>query len=204
WFQLREGAVPSTEIPILTPEFVTLVIGNGLPTLLEGRSRRALEQDVLPYFLGARRWFGEKGTALLGTSVETSIPLDKTDPNFSLALVVATTPKGRSRYLLPLTIKWTRFDRLKDDLPNALAAVRRGAREGTLLDACAERVFISLLLDTVHTGERIGLGAHKLEFRPTRAFLDMEKPSVETVRVVDREQSNTTVIADAKFVVKVF
>src|SRR5207247_1894624 len=133
-----------------------------------------------------------------------SIPIEKTDPNFSLALVVATTPKGRSRYLLPLTIKWMRFDRLKDDLPNVLAAVRRGPREGTLLDACAERGFISVLLDTIRNGEQVGLGAHKLKFRPTRAFLDMEKPSVEAVRTVDREQSNTTIIADAKFVIKVF
>src|SRR5690349_22228908 len=41
-------------------------------------------------------------------------------------------------------IEWVRFDRERYD-PNALAAVRQGAREGTLLDVATGQIFIALL-----------------------------------------------------------
>ena len=51
-----------------------------------------------------------------------------------------------------------------------LAAVRRGPREGTLLDAAGEPNFVPALLAKIHAGETAGSGAQKIEFRPTEAF----------------------------------
>src|SRR4029077_20420360 len=50
-----------------------------------------------------------------------------------------------TRYVLPLQIEWVRFDRERYN-PRALAAVRQGAREGTLLDVATDQIFIALLL----------------------------------------------------------
>ena len=43
------------------------------------------------------------------------------------------------------SIEWVRFDRERYN-PRALAAVRQGAREGTLLDVATDQIFIALLL----------------------------------------------------------
>ena len=44
-----------------------------------------------------------------------------------------------------MQIEWVRFDRERYN-PNAFAAVRQGAREGTLLDVATDPIFIGLLL----------------------------------------------------------
>ena len=50
-----------------------------------------------------------------------------------------------TRYVLPMQIEWVRFDRERYN-PRAFAAVRQGAREGTLLDVATDQIFIALLL----------------------------------------------------------
>ena len=186
----------------MKPEFVTLVISDGWGSLTEGRSRGTLERDVLPTFLTARRWFAEKDSALHSVRLEAAIPLSGGDPGFMLALVDTMTTRGASRYLLPLTIQWGRFDRIDVNLAQVVSAVRRGPREGTLLDACGDSVFITTLLQRLHAGDTIDADGRRLEFRPTERFRAMPGPSVEGVRTVDREQSNTTVIVDSAFVIK--
>ncbi len=201
WFNLQDEAEAGEEVSV-KPEFVTLVISDGWSSLTEGRSRGTLERDVLPAFLTARRWFAEKDSALHSVRLEAAIPLSGGDPGFMLALVDTVTTRGASRYLLPLTVKWGRFDRIDVNLGQVMSTVRRGPREGTLLDACGDRDFIALLLQRLHAGETIETDGRRLEFRPTERFRAMPGPSVEGVRTVDREQSNTTVIVDSAFVVK--
>jgi maltose alpha-D-glucosyltransferase/alpha-amylase len=154
--------------------------------------------------LAGRRWFADKGSPLLRTSVQDVVPIDERDPSAQLALVEVTSGRGVTRYALPLAITWVRFNHLGQGFANIVAAVRRGAREGSLIDVWGERDFIALLLRKIHAAHKIDSGTRQVEFRPTAAFQGMEAPAVETVRPVDREQSNTTAIADGKFVVKLF
>jgi maltose alpha-D-glucosyltransferase / alpha-amylase len=201
WFQLREEGEPGTDVPATPPEFITLVMSDGWRSLMEGRARASLEREVLPPFLAGRRWFADKGTPLHGVTVQAGIPLEGDNPGALLAVVDVAGGRGHSRYALPLAIKWTRFDKLGP--VNILAAVRRYAREGTLVDACTDPDFISTLLRKIRAGETIEAGDRRVELRPTEAFAAMAAPAVETVKGVG-DQSNTTAIVDDKFVVKVF
>jgi maltose alpha-D-glucosyltransferase/alpha-amylase len=201
WFQLQEQIGPSSEITI-APEVVTLVMADGWASLLEGRSRRTLERDVLPSFLPASRWFADKDAALQTTTLQAAIRLSPGDPGFMLTLVEATTSRGTSRYALPLTIKWGRFDGIGANLSHVVAGVRRGPREGTLLDACADRDFVALVLRNVYEGETVEAAQGRVAFRPTHAFKAMPAPQIEGAHALEREQSNTTVVADSAFVVK--
>jgi maltose alpha-D-glucosyltransferase/alpha-amylase len=201
WFNLQHEDEAPEEVSV-KPEFVTLVVSDGWDSLTKGRSRGTLERDVLPAFLAARRWFAEKDSALRSVRLEAAIPLSGGDPGFILVLVDTVTDRGASRYLLPVTIKWGRFDRIDVNLAQVVSAVRRGPREGTLLDACGDITFTTMLLRRLHAGETIGAEGRRVEFRPTERFRAMPAPSVESVRTVDREQSNTTVIVDSAFVMK--
>jgi maltose alpha-D-glucosyltransferase/alpha-amylase len=204
WFQLREEGEPAAELlPAVPPEFVTLVVGEGVRSMLEGRTRTTLERDVLPAFLTGRRWFGDKGTPLHGVTLQAGIMLEGGDTATMLALIDVDTGRGQSRYAVPLAIKWSRFDKIATGPGNIVACVRRYAREGTLIEVSTDPELISLLLRKIHAGETIEAGNRCIEFRPTRAFAEMPAPAIESVKAIEREQSNTTAIIENKFVVKI-
>ncbi len=204
WFLLSDTPDSQPERPVCR-EYTTLVWIAGWNSLLGPRERHAFEHDVLPPFLRERRWFADKAYGLDVAKLDALIPLERDGMSASLALVDVPSGRGApSRYQLPLTVQWTRPDRIDAALaPNVLAAVRRGPREGSLLDATADKDFIALLLKAVHDNHAITHGGHTLEFTPTSAFKDAPAPTVEKTTALNREQSNTTVIAGHDYVIKV-
>jgi maltose alpha-D-glucosyltransferase/alpha-amylase len=202
WFYLCEqhGEIES---PSIAPEFETLVVSEGWGSLTHGRARMILERDVLPAFLAGRRWFPAKDSAAVTAKLAATIPLTGGDLGLALAVVESKSGRDSGRYLLPLAINWTRFDRARHD-PNALAAVRRGPREGTMLDATADRAFISTLLAKVRAASTLDANGWKLEFAPVGQFAQTDPPPIEDVRAVDTEQSNSTVLVGSDYVVKLF
>jgi maltose alpha-D-glucosyltransferase/alpha-amylase len=202
WFQLCEKL--GSEFPASTTavEFETLVLTGGWRTLLEGRTRSVLEREVLPAFLAGRRWYADRGSTV-ATRLVMSVPLSTPDPELELAVVEVATARETSYYVLPLIIRWTRLDRARKD-PNALAAVRRGRSEGTLLDAAADPSFVALMLEQMRSGRSIEAGGGQLLFDRTQAFSMAPPARVENVRTIDTEQSNTTVLIGSDYVLKLF
>jgi maltose alpha-D-glucosyltransferase / alpha-amylase len=202
WFQLCEKLTAEFQASVTAVEVETLVLTGGWRSLLEGRTRSVLEREVLPAFLAGRRWYADRG-ATIATRVVMSVPLATRDPELELAIVEVTTAKETGYYVLPLTIRWTRLDRVRKD-PNALAAVRRGRSEGTLLDGAADPSFVALMLEQMRSGRSVEAGGGRLLFHPTQAFSTMPPRAVENVRTIDTEQSNTTVLIGSDYVLKLF
>jgi maltose alpha-D-glucosyltransferase/alpha-amylase len=203
WFLLGERDASAVEAPPVPAEFETVVITHGWRSLSQGRCRSVLAHEVLPAFLAGRRWFPERGNLAITAQIVGTILLTSADPETGLAIVEAKGRRATANYLLPLAIKWTRFDRETSN-PNALAAVRHGAREGTLLDAVAEPGFVSFLLEKLRAGEAIPVDQGRLEFKPTGKFPKDGEIAVHNVRSVDTEQSNTTVLVGSEYVMKLF
>jgi maltose alpha-D-glucosyltransferase/alpha-amylase len=203
WFQLSETGGADTSVAAGPPEFETLVVTGGWRSLLQGRSRSVLERDVLPAFLAGRRWFAERGNHSTSTSIIGAMPLATADPELGLALIEAKGRHETATYLLPLTIRWTRLDRVRHD-PNALAAVRKGPREGTLLDATADPNFIAFVLDHLRRSQVIEADHRRIEFLPTQGFDPGDSTDIQDIRAVDTEQSNTTVLLGNAYVLKLF
>ncbi|HEY4855801.1 MAG TPA: maltose alpha-D-glucosyltransferase [Xanthobacteraceae bacterium] len=203
WFVLCEPSGTDTAATTRPPEFETLVVTAGWRSLLQGRSRSVLERDVLPAYLAGRRWFAERGNLSIATRVLGSIPLGAPEGELGLALVEAQGRQEPATYLLPITIQWTRFDRLRQE-PNVLAAVRKGARQGTLLDAAADPGFIAMVLNNLRTSQSLEADHRRLEFVPSPGFAAAAPSASENVRAIDTEQSNTTVVVDNQYVLKLF
>jgi maltose alpha-D-glucosyltransferase/alpha-amylase len=202
WFLLREPDASTIEVPRTWVEFETLVVTDGWRSLLRGRSKSVLERDVLPAFLASRRWYAERGNPPTTHIVE-FMPIAAAESDLGVALLEVRGRRETANYLLPLTIKWTRFDPGRQD-PSALAAVRQGPREGTLLDATADPSFISLLLENLRAGHTAESDHRRIEFAPTASFPKDVLLPVQDVRAVDTEQSNTTVLVGTDYVVKLF
>jgi maltose alpha-D-glucosyltransferase / alpha-amylase len=202
WFLLREPDASTIEVPRTWVEFETLVVTDGWRSLLRGRSKSVLERDVLPAFLASRRWYAERGNPPTTHIVE-AIPIAAAESDLGVALLEARGRRETANYLLPLTIKWTRFDRERQN-PSAMAAVRRGPREGSLLDATADPGFVALVLENLRAARTIEADQRRIEFAPTARFPDDGSIATQDVHAVDTEQSNTTVLVGADYVIKLF
>ena len=202
WFSLLQDAEQEPE-KVLPREITTLVLGDSWNSPLSGWTRRTFELDVLPAFLPDRRWFADKTSRHITTACPIVVPVDHGNNRFAFIVVDVSGAHGTSRYFLPLTIRWTRYTEIDKGPASVLAAVRRGPREGTLLDATAEREFISALLAKIHAGETISADAGQINFRPTGVFAAEPVAEIENVTAIAREQSNSSVIVDNKYVLKI-
>jgi len=202
WFQLNADEKTEPE-KVLPREVTTLVLGHGWENALSSWTRRTFETDVLPAYLPDRRWFADKGVRHLSPKVTAAIPIEHGSDRFAVVVTDVAGLSGISRYFLPLTIRWARYTSIDGGPAMVMAAVRRGPREGTLLDATPEPEFITALLTKIHAGDIIERDGNRLEFRPTQAFAAQPAPEVTAVNGGEREQSNTTVLVDSKYVVKI-
>ncbi|HMJ41757.1 MAG TPA: maltose alpha-D-glucosyltransferase [Pseudolabrys sp.] len=203
WFQLLPETEPVPEPVHLHRELATLVLGPEGNTMLAGWTRRTFETDVLPNFLPDRRWFGDKGVRRIAATVSVAISVEQGPDRFGFTIVDVTGTHGTSRYFLPVTIRWLRYTQIERAPGSVLAAVRRGPREGTLLDACGEIEFISVLLAKIRAGDTAGTESQKLIFRPTSAMAEIPPEEIKKVTIVDREQSNSSIIVDDRYVIKI-
>jgi maltose alpha-D-glucosyltransferase / alpha-amylase len=205
WFQLRERDKSEHVQPSVVPEFETLVVPLGATWVSLARTRGVFERDVLPGYLARTRWYPERSAREIRPKVTSAVPFcDIGDNRPWLAFFEATTERGATtRYVLPMQIEWVRFDRERYN-PRAFAAVRQGAREGTLLDVATDSIFISLLLRNLRENLTVEEAGLRLEFRPTSKLADRPIKTPEHIRAVETEQSNSTALVDNDFVVKMY
>jgi maltose alpha-D-glucosyltransferase/alpha-amylase len=204
WFQLRERDKSEHTSPSVVPEFETLVVPVGATWVSLARTRGVFECDVLPGFLARARWYPERSAEAIHPNLTSAIPFcDIGDNRPWLAFFKATQRGVTTHYVLPVQIEWVRFDREHYN-PHAFAAVRQGAREGTLLDVATDHIFIALLLRNLRENLTVEENGLRLEFRPTSRFSDRPIKQPEHVRAVETEQSNSMALVDHEYVVKVY
>ncbi|TWB88839.1 maltokinase [Bradyrhizobium macuxiense] len=206
WFQLQERDKSEPVKPRAVPEFETLVVPLNSTWTSLARERGVFEHDVLPGHLARTRWYPEHSAKAIQPSLVSAIPFCDIGDNRPWLIFFETTERGNtSRYVLPMQIEWVRFDRERYN-PRAFAAVRQGAREGTLLDVATDQIFTGLFLRnlrenlTVNEGEQ-GL---KLEFRPTSRFSDRPVRQPERIRVFENDQPHSTALVDNEYVTKIY
>jgi maltose alpha-D-glucosyltransferase / alpha-amylase len=206
WFQLHERDKSEPAPLRVVPEFETLVVPLNSTWVSLARTRGVFERDVLPGHLARTRWYPERSPKAIQPTLVSAIPFCDVGDNRPWLAFFETTQRGTTtRYVLPIRIEWVRFDRERYN-PRALAAIRQGAREGTLLDVATDEIFIALLLrnlgqSLVVEEEEQGL---RLEFKPTSRFSDQQVKQPNRIRAVDTEQSNSTALVDDDYVVKIY
>jgi maltose alpha-D-glucosyltransferase/alpha-amylase len=204
WFELKERDKSEPVVPRAVPEFETLVVPLNSTWVSLARTRGVFERDVLPGHLARTRWYPERTPDTIRPNLVSAIPFcDIGDNRPWLAFFETTQRNTTSRYLLPMQIEWVRFDRERYN-PGAFAAVRQGAREGTLLDVATDPIFIGLLLRNLQQSLTVTENGLRLEFRPTSHFTDKPVRRPESIRSVETGKSNSTALVDGDYCIKVF
>jgi maltose alpha-D-glucosyltransferase/alpha-amylase len=202
WFQLCTQQPLSYKPLPLRPDYPTLVWTAKFNSLNNALGKRALEGEALPGFLKAQRWFADKSSRKFDATLKAAAVLQDEEPGVALLVIDSKSSKQAGRYLLPAVTAWGRPEGAV--LADVIAAIRRGPREGALLQAASNLDFVRLMLGRLHedaAGEKDGV---KLRFTATEAFRAAPLPPIEAARGVGVEQTNSSIIINDAFVLKIY
>jgi maltose alpha-D-glucosyltransferase/alpha-amylase len=204
WFQLLERDKSEPAAPRALPEFETLVVPLNSTWVSLARTRGVFERDVLPEHLARTRWYPEHTPEAIRPTLVSAVPFcDIGDNRPWLAFFEAKQRGEKARYVLPMQIEWARFDREHHN-PHAFAAVRQGAREGTLLDVATDPIFIALLLRNLKQSLTVQENGLRLKFTPTGRFADREVRQPEHIQPIETERPFSTALVDNDYFVKLY
>ncbi|KAB1127281.1 maltose alpha-D-glucosyltransferase [Neorhizobium galegae] len=197
WFQLvaeADGPVWRKEPPEQMQDMVTMVTRRDLQELIDQpRLAATLSNEVLPAYLGKRRWFGAKGEILNGASLvsATAIPFAN---NILLGELEAEVDGRKDTYLLPLAVSWDDAQPTALAQQLALARIRQGRRVGFLTDGFAMEGLARGVMRGLRERSVISGRAGTLEFIGTESLDGLTVNDEMAVRWLSAEQSNSSLI----------
>jgi 1,4-alpha-glucan branching enzyme len=171
-------------------------------SLFEGSARAALER-ALPGYIAARRWYRTKMKRVHSARISAAFPLPFGSELARIALVdLALDDGSRDTYVVPLAfVHGDEAARLRDRRAHALVLPLRvgGSRDGFVVDALALEDFLNELLGAIARGTKVEDSGAVLQFHGLAGV----KPSGGRAKLVDREQTNTSVLFGEQYVGKV-
>src|SRR4029453_15269676 len=177
-----------------------------LETLLTNGQRAAIEREILPRYLQTCRWFGSKaGTFRSLKIVEQPPPPGAADSAQLWPLEVSYLDAPPETYVLPVSIASGETARaVSQAAPHAIIARFGGNGENVLFDATWDVKCRSRLFDTIarreivkaRPGELVGISAKDLE--------PDQSTSSQNSQVLGAEQSNSSMLFDNKFFLKLY
>ncbi len=206
WFSLvPEAAMPSRGGQVSTPlpEYATIVLRQDILEILQPTGRAILEREVLPAYLQKRRWFASKGEKLTAVKLAYAVKLGEGLRASLLTEVEAEIGDRVESYALPLGI--CRDDHVSGPLTQQLAVtrVRRAAEVGYLTDGFALDAFTRNVIDAMRAERRLGFTGGRLQFSKTPLLDDLGLADDFHIQRLSAEQSNSSLIADEKLVLKI-
>ncbi|MBA3943081.1 MAG: putative maltokinase [Herpetosiphonaceae bacterium] len=192
------------------PDLPTITINGEWVTLLQGQETHTLAR-YFPAYLQGRRWFGGKARTINAVHIAGTLPLAFMDEQAYLSwLEVDYTDGDTEIYVLPLAFATGERARrlVAEQYRTILARVKMSGNgiEGILYDALVEPAFCSALLTTIGDGQLLQSAEGQLLPSTTGAFkqlLGSSSPVLDP-RIVNAEQSNTSVIYGDRFIMKLF
>ena len=178
---------------------------------LRGEARAALERRHLPSFLQRSRWYGAKARELQRVTILDEILLDREDSSPILLFIEVLFSDGESeRYLLPLAFGEGREPVLAEHPQAVIAELEAQGRPGVLYDGIYHEQFPGLLLRLFAGRRKATSGRDQLVAVPGRGLREGFREDLRAHggivpgRVLKAEQSNSTIVYDADYVLKLY
>ncbi|RAU82701.1 maltose alpha-D-glucosyltransferase [Pontibacter arcticus] len=182
---------------------------SSLKAELDNKTIKALETKVLPAYVMKRRWFGGKARKIQRMQIVSNMPLPAGKTYTSLLLIEVSYNDGLPElYQLPVAFATgDQEENLTTHCPaSIIARVSIDGKEGILYDAVYSEDYRQLLLQLMVKARKHKYGAAELEGYSNRevaaVLKSMDQPI--TSKILGAEQSNTSILFDNKFFLKVY
>ncbi|HEX5611251.1 MAG TPA: maltose alpha-D-glucosyltransferase, partial [Burkholderiales bacterium] len=212
WFKLSvDVAIPSWhEEHLAREDLPVVVLFDGWTSFFRDRvvpwrialaqkTRRQLEEEVLPRFLEAQRWYAGKDEAVRSARLADSVLWQRNQRDWMLALLGVEAESGTSSYFLPLALEWERpgGEPAAEPAfaPAIVARTREQAKVGMLIDAFADETFCRTLVEAIGAGGEVPMAQGRLRFVPTAAYPAIAGSGVAGLKVANPQgQSSNTIV----------
>jgi maltose alpha-D-glucosyltransferase/alpha-amylase len=209
WFRLATDVEAPTwhEEYAIREEIPVLVLFDGWTSLfrdrvvpwriaLAQRLREQFEQETVPRFVEAQRWYAAKGERIQSARLAEHVLWERDGCSWLVGVYDVEAGGATSRYFVPLALAWEDSEeaRARSLAAATVAKVRQQASVGVLADAFADAAFCRAVVDAVRQGLELPIGQGTLRFAPTAAFreiagadvtkLDVSPPSALTSNTV--------------------
>jgi len=204
WFALQAPAEPRRALKKRVVP--TLKAPAQMEILLHDGQREQLEREILPTYIANCRWFGSKARTFRNLKVIEQLPIS-TDPNGAQLwfIEISYLDAPTETYAIPVKIGSNDIARsLSQSAPHAIIAHFAGRDGAVLFDAIWDATFRSQLFEAImrrqpmkaRAGDFVGVIASRFEADQTVTSGNSQ--------VVGGEQSNSSVLFDNKFFLKLY
>src|SRR5438067_1457741 len=204
WFALQ---APTDARRALKKRVVpTLKAPAQLETLLHDGQREQLEREILPTYIRNCRWFGSKARTLRQLKVIEQLPISADADAAQLWFIeISYLDAPTETYAIPVRIASDAVARsVSQNAPHAVIARFADSDRAVLLDAIWDETFRSQLFEAIvrrqalkaRAGEFVGIIASGFDADQTGTSGDSH--------VVSGEQSNSSILFDNKFFLKLY
>src|SRR5882724_9227392 len=177
-----------------------------LQTLLANGQRAAIEGEILPRYLQSCRWFGSKARTFRNLRVVEQAAISADADGAQLWFVeVNYLDAPAERYVLPVEIASGDAARaISQAAPHAVIARFEDSGENILFDAIWDLKCRSRLFDTILSHQTMKGRAGELVGVTAKAFEGDQSTHPESSQVLGTEQSNSSMLFDNKFFLKLY
>jgi maltose alpha-D-glucosyltransferase/alpha-amylase len=208
WLELQPAAEAPEPIAIQDGERTLELLSPTLEGLLTGTGLELLQQ-ILPTYLPHQRWFGAKSRTIKTVCVLDWVQL----PNINAALVFleltyeqAAEDEAKDIYQLPLTISTgEEVEHIRAAAPGSIIATLTTPTGPAILhDAVAREDLRQALLSLIEVNGEIPTQHGLIQSRSSSAFAATRGTDPLPARTGSAEQSNTSILYDARLIMKLF
>jgi maltose alpha-D-glucosyltransferase/alpha-amylase len=209
WLRLEEPSGADRAPSRREGEVPRLRIAGGFEALWRGEGREALER-VLPEILPGCRWFGGKSQPIDGVQIVDVIRAPNGDTEARILLAEVRQADDVSTYALPVAFaSGGRAEIIRREQPGQVLVEvgSEGSDEGeagVLWDALADPDFCDGLLETIRRRRRLRGERGELVASRTRAFESVRGEEEVSGRLIQAEQSNSSVRYGDRLMLKLF
>lgn len=179
-------------------------------TGLATKTRAQLEEQVLPRFIAAQRWYASKGKAIERGTLMDHAMWSEGGLSWLITLVDVAqgdqAPSQRCSYFVPLALGWEEIEeeRTRELAQAALARTRQHAQVGVMSDAFADAAFCREVIRAMGQGLQLPAANGVLHFKSTSVFDDVVGDKLDELPVSKPMglSSNTVVTLDETLFLK--
>ena len=170
------------------------------------KGAQSLEERILQNYIKRCRWFGSKAKVIKSVHIKENISLGDKELFANWLILDFQYNEGLSEmYQLPLVwVKTPDEESLKQiDRKGMIARLNIGEEEGLLIDGIFDENFRNMLFRHLMKGQKIKNGSDHLGFQ-TISKSTLKGESKVTSKILSAEQSNSSLIYNGKFFMKLY
>ncbi len=172
------------------------------------RVRAQLEQEIVPRYLEAQRWYAGKGDKPARARLADHVLWETAGRSWLLAQFDLEGAHEPARYFLPLALVWEDAEEAggRGLAPATLAKVRQQAAVGVLADAIADEGFARAAVAAIGAGDSVATAQGTVRFMPTGAFTELAGGGTATLAVArpPAQTSNSVVTIGDRLFLKIY